>query len=81
MVHMTDSTGMLHSKCRPRSLSDRRQCCPQSLSRANPTPATLPFATCQSELVPGLRAPDLDVKDFDTGLDGQKFAFAVWNSW
>lgn len=43
-------------------------------------PATRPIATCQSEFVLELRAPGPDVKDFGTGLDDQKFAFAVLNN-
>jgi hypothetical protein len=47
----------------------------------NPTPATRPFVTCQYELVPRQLALGLCATDYGKGLDAQKFAFAVLNSW
>lgn len=75
-----DNRGTSRSKCKARSLSDRRPCCPQLFDRVNPTPATRPFVTCQYELVPGQPALDLCATDSGIGLDAQKFAFAGSNN-
>ena len=75
-----DSRGTSRSKCKPRSPSVGRLCCPQLFDRANPMPATRPSVTCQYEFVPGQPALGLYVTDSGKGLGAQKFAFAELNS-
>jgi hypothetical protein len=76
-----DNRGMLHSKCKAMSPSDRGPRCPQLFDRVNPTPAIRPFVTGQYELAPGQPALGLYATDSGIGLGAQKFAFAVLNNW
>src|SRR4029077_14015847 len=64
-----DNRGTSRSKCKPKSPSACRPCCPQLFDRANPTPATRPFVTCLYELAPGQPAIGLCATDSDKDLD------------